>query len=425
MDTSIYEKINKIKDLEERALLKKIIGSVFTSLEEYTKNKYDSIERRVFNEIKFDREKYNVFSTICNRQEVDPISEFLFPIIKEDIEEPVHNIEDIIKALKNKEEMLMFKLFFKCDFTTYREILKVGKRVKGTIQTDAKVHEAYFEIVRNTEYIEKIEGLYRGFINNNILWKTINSPYIYKMANVVLIECIDQISSEETIEKIEVDFGENDKYVEYNMVPLWNIEELSIRTTGFLTPCKDKVNIEHTISIAKEGIENGYLVNYDKDEVNCVIFKEDSLTISSPYEKDNWRLWKFVCYKDEYKEKYEYELMSNEIMVNFANKLSFQNQFTIKSKIELAKMLGSYMVSKYLEFDDFKLENHQTQVIKETYEVNEFISDEIRDGSEKRTLLLYFNPRYKEYYLNRDILSFLVSEVQLLYPEYECEGRLI
>ena len=81
----------------------------------------------------------------------------------------------------------MFKLFFKCDFTTYREILKVGKRVKGTIQTDAKLHEAYFEIVRNTEYIEKIEELYRGFINNNILWKTINSPYIYKMANVVLV----------------------------------------------------------------------------------------------------------------------------------------------------------------------------------------------------------------------------------------------
>ena len=62
MEDEIYEKLNKIESLEDRVLLKNVLNGVFTSLEEYTDKKIESIEDRVFSEIKYNKEKYNVFS---------------------------------------------------------------------------------------------------------------------------------------------------------------------------------------------------------------------------------------------------------------------------------------------------------------------------------------------------------------------------
>lgn len=54
--------------------------------------------------------------------------------------------------------------------------------------------------------------------------------------------------------------------------------------------------------------------------------------------------------------------------------------------------------------------------------MNPFIEDEMRDYQAQKKLILYFIPGPEEAWLQRDIASFLVSEVQRLYPEYECGG---
>ena len=74
---------------------------------------------------------------------------------------------------------------------------------------------------------------------------------------------------------------------------------------------------------------------------------------------------------------------------------------------------------------DVVLEEKSEENSQETYEVNDFIINEIREDNIKKLLILYFEPIDKENYLNKDILSFLTSEVQFIYPEYKCEGRLI
>ena len=56
---------------------------------------------------------------------------------------------------------------------------------------------------------------------------------------------------------------------------------------------------------------------------------------------------------------------------------------------------------------------------KETYSMNPFIEDEMRDYQAQKKLTLYFTPGPEETWLQRDVASFLVSEVQRLYPEYE------
>ena len=56
--------------------------------------------------------------------------------------------------------------------------------------------------------------------------------------------------------------------------------------------------------------------------------------------------------------------------------------------------------------------------------MNAFITDEIRNREAQEKLILFFRPGQKETWLQRDILSFLVSEVQRIYPEYDCGGVL-
>ena len=57
--------------------------------------------------------------------------------------------------------------------------------------------------------------------------------------------------------------------------------------------------------------------------------------------------------------------------------------------------------------------------------MNFFMNDEIRSRKGRRRLVLLFEAGREEGWLQRDIASFLVSEVQELYPEYQCEGKIV
>ncbi|MDR5585853.1 normocyte-binding protein [Clostridium aquiflavi] len=422
----IYEKLNEINDLNDRVMLKKILNSVFTSLEQHSEDRFNDLEERVFDEIQYLEEKYNVYSTIIDRKHLDVTNEFLFPMIEEDTEEKIYDVKTIIDNLNDNVSSEMFNVFLKCDYSIFKQFISNNSEITGIIETNKKIHKAYFKIKANTEYKEKINTLYKCFINNNIMWKTVNMPYINKIAQIFLTECEDQIDEEEEIIKINIDFGDYSKYIKYDMVPLWNIKEIKLKCAGFPVPCIDKVNFEHYISIEKEGTNHGYLVNLDEENMDYVTIKKNYITITSKISVSSpWIVYKIVNYKEDNTKKDNYEIMSNYKNVNFSNRFLFNNRYVIKTKNEIAKLINSFEVSKHLRFRDLKIEELKFDEDKETYAANDFIIDEIREDNIKKSLVLYFEPKNKEYYLNKDILSFLVSEIQIIYPEYKCEGRLI
>ena len=425
MEDEIYEKLNKIESLEDRILLKNVLNGVFIALEEYTDKKLNSIEDRVFSEIKYKKEKYNIFSGLIKKDNIDLTNDFLYPILPLDLEEDVIETQDILKALEKAEPLKLFKVFMKCDYKMFKEFLNKDLKFKGVIETDKRIHEADFVVRKNNEYKSSIENLYESFINNNIAWSTINNPYIHKFADVYIVSARDTIEADETIVKVDVDFGEYSKYVNYDMVPMWNIKKLILKGSGFPVPCEDKVNYEHTISVAKEGKDNGYLVTLNKQDVNYVMFKDEAIIVSSKDDTpQKWEILKIISSGEDKEKDYEFKLMSNEININFSNKLLFKNSLNIRTKSELSRVINSYKASEYLSFKEISLKDNDN-FNEETYEVNDFIIDEIREEKIKRKMILYFQPKDKENYLNLDILSFLVSEVQLIYPEYKCEGKLI
>ncbi|NFR85738.1 normocyte-binding protein [Clostridium sp. ZBS17] len=422
----IYEKLNEINDLNDRVMLKKILNSVFNSLEQHSEDRFNDLEERVFDEIQYLEEKYNVYSTIIDRKHLDVTNEFLFPVIEEDTEEKIYDVKTIINNLNDNVSSKMFNIFLKCDYSIFKQFISNNSEITGTIETNKKIHKAYFKVKANIEYKEKINTLYKCFINNNIMWKTVNMPYINKIAQIFLTKCEDQIDEEEEIVKINIDFGDYSKYIKYDMVPLWNIKEIKLKCAGFPVPCIDKVNFEHDISIEKEGTNHGYLVNLDEENMDYVTIKKNYISITSKISASSpWLVYKIVNYKEDNTKKDNYEIMSNYKNVNFSNRFLFNNRYVIKTKSEIAKLINSFEASKHLRFRDLKIEELKFHEDKETYDANDFIIDEIREDNIKKSLVLYFEAKNKEYYLNNDILSFLVSEIQIIYPEYKCEGRLI
>jgi hypothetical protein len=96
----------------------------------------------------------------------------------------------------------------------------------------------------------------------------------------------------------------------------------------------------------------------------------------------------------------------------------------IRTKGEIARKVNSFEASK-----DFELIDVEIKPAKNghgiTYDMNFFISDDIRVGNDKKVMVLRFRANTKESYITQDVLSFLVSEIQMYFPEYECEGELV
>lgn len=422
----IYEKLNNIQELEDKIILKKIMTNVFSALEEYSNEKYKELENRVFSEIEYMEEKYNVYSTIIKRDELDVTNEVFFPMIDKDKEETIYDVKELQESLKRKDIYELFNIFLKCDYATFKKFINKGLKIKGIITTNKKTHKAYFKVKENYDYKEKINNLYKTFISNNIRWTTLNMPYIHKIAKVILVNYEDSFERDENIIRIDIDFEEYSKYIKYDMVPVWNIKNIKMKCNGFPFPCIDKINYEHSISIDKEGNENGYLVNACDEEINYITFKDDSISVISRISDPvAWNLYKIIKYKEDKLKKYDYEIMSNYMNISFSNRFSFNNRYMVKSKSEIARLISSFKISEKLVFKDVIVEELVREEDRKIYDANDFIVDEIREEDIKKSLVLYFETIDKDNYLNDDILSFLVGEVQFIYPEYKCEGRLI
>ena len=61
----------------------------------------------------------------------------------------------------------------------------------------------------------------------------------------------------------------------------------------------------------------------------------------------------------------------------------------------------------------------------QTYPMDDFILDELRTEKAGTSMTLTFSSRRPDHFLTLDIMSFLVSQVQSLFPEYICQGKLV
>ena len=92
----------------------------------------------------------------------------------------------------------------------------------------------------------------------------------------------------------------------------------------------------------------------------------------------------------------------------------------------MARLVESFEYGNYVEFSDFYISDKASETcLLKNYNMDEFIQDEIRTENIRKALVIQFSVKDPACYLNEDIMSFLVTQIQKIFPEYLCVGELL
>lgn len=422
MKDLIHREIQSIPGLAERVAFKDMMEGVFLALYEKNEEMYRNLETRVMDDLAYNINRYRVRTGLVERQYLDLSHHLMAPVCQEDVEAVRYTAGEIRKGIQ-EGGFRITTAFLQGDVLDIEAMVKDKKTYPGILRTD----QAYPVTVRLEpagRYLEQMEHLYHLFMKNGIPWQTLNAPYLFKMMDVIILDLPEAAGEKEVAVGIDVDFGEYNRMVRYDMVPVWNVRRLVLEGTGFPIACGDHENYEHVVSIQDYGAEHAYLVE-EKAGIRSVRQNGDRLLITGKVANaKKWDIYTIRSGKDYKIDRYTYPVMENLRKDGFAERFQRKHGQRVRTKGELERFIRGFGLESWLVYRDCHLED-PAGGRPETYSMNFFMRDEIRDQKGRRRLVLDFEAVGQEGWLLRDIASFVVSEVQELYPEYQCEGKLI
>jgi len=424
MKEIIQKEIQSIGSLKERVAFKELMEGVFLSLYETNLQMYEGLECRIKEEANYNGKYFYIKTGIVEREYFDASHHLFSPMDENDAAEKSYDMKNILTAVAEEGAFPLMKVMLRCDYLEIQRLWKNPPVFEGVIETDEPEGEWRVEVQlrENKDYLKKIEYLYLLFIKNGIPWQTVNASYLYKMADVVVTKLPEEITGNERIKQVTVRFGEYSRIIQEDIIPVWNIKRLVMESIGFPVPCEDHVSYEHSISLHEHGAGNAYLV--DDDEIRSIIQAGERLRIvSGASEAKKWDIYSIRFSKERKIDRYTYPILGNERAESFTEKYRERWSQSIRTRTQLTHFIKGFGLEDYVQYQDCRVAKEFPDK-KETYSMNPFITDELRNREAQDKLVLFFRSGPKEAWLQRDILSFLVSEVQRIYPEYDCGGVL-
>lgn len=419
----IQSEIQSISNLEERIVFKELMENIFLSLYETNEQMYRDLEVRVMEELVHDVNRYLIKIGIVERQYLDPSHHLMLPIEEVDLEEPKFQMSNIIDSIKETGSFRIMTVMLECDYRQMQELWSLDQEFQGILEAE-QTWGITVRLRPNNKYLTHISHLYQMFVRNGIPWQTVNAPYLYKMVDVIFEKLPEGIMEDAVLRTFRIDFGAYSSYIRHDMIPIWNVDRITLKTIGFPAPCEDHKNYEHILSIKSYGDQHAYLVDEDT-EIQTVKQKESKVIITG--QSPDSRKWSLYVIKNAGSKKidrYTYPIMQNLRTEDFMERFQRKCNHNIKTKAELCRFIQGFGLDEYLEYQNCKVTD-RFENVKETYNMNSFIEDEIRDHKIAKKLVLTFRMGKSEQWLARDIASFIISEVQRLYPEYECGGVIL
>ncbi|MFX3633303.1 MAG: normocyte-binding protein [Candidatus Pristimantibacillus sp.] len=427
MKDIVADRLSRMEDLEQRKLLKQLMNGLFIGMVDYQEKMNSDLERRVFEELEDGEDKHDIFVTVCEREDIDPIHDYLYPMLPEDVKQPVIELNRIVESLSRREETRLYTLYMQCGHPELRGLLSEKRSFRGVMETTGGRYAIEARVEQSSRYTDQIERLYDVFQKNGVPWKTVNHPYAYKFVDVILTGSDKIPSLTEEVLELSIDLERYERYKKTDIVPLWNIERLELKNSGFPVPAADRINYEHVMSLRKTGSSHGYLVDGDEANIRYIKRSSDELTVVSPQERSGvWNVWKLTQPVLTQQAKLQYPLYSNRRKDGFMGKYSRKQSTVVRATGELMRIVHSFEVAETLELAAAAVDNIPPGASGQTYGMNPFISDNIRSEAGKKRLKLTFRPRGSKAEhedMLCDLMSFLVSEIQMYFPEYRCEGE--
>ena len=425
MRAFIAERLAEIKNVEDRALLRQVLSDVFLPLYDETERKYAGLEQRVRDELPLLYDTYSICGTVLPRERVDGKHAYLSAMIPAETEDPVLSVRALSSDIQEGLQPVIETVFCEADYLVCQRVIRDDQRLNGAFVLKSERYAFKCCLKPADRYRELTESLYNTFQRNDVPWTTINSAYSGKFFDVCLIEFVQTPPPEMKIHQsqIEIDFGSYDEIVKHGLIPVWNIDLFRNKSEDFPMPVVDSVNYEYRFDTELLGPDCGFLVDYNNAYILHARREGTSLVVVSNKEKELvWDMYRFRRRQDTSMDVYPYPILSNERKDSFSTRLMNKYGAHIATKAEMRKLLNAFGASEYIELAGFHFAGEK--LTGDTYDMNPFIRDEMRDPAFQKTLALSFKAKNKAYFLNRDIVSFLVSEFQAAYPEYRCVGIL-
>lgn len=423
MKAMIREEIQSIGNLEERIIFKNLMENVFLALYETNEQMYQDLEQRVMNDLAYDINRFLIRTGVIEKAYLDKSHHLMVAMCEEDIITPIHKAEDIRKQLKEQGKYCLATIFFECDALEVISALENQESFTGVIKAE-KEYAVNISLARSHRYMQKIEHLYHLFMKNGVPWNTVNAPYLFKMADVFITSLPEEIKDNETITEFKMNLGEYNQVVHNDMIPIWSVQHLKLESVGFPVACDDHENYEHVISIRDYGAEHAYLVEEKMGIRNVRQSGKKLLVTGQIANAKKWDIYMIRSGDNRKIDRYTYPVMENLRKDGFAERFQQKNGQSVKTKAELRRIIQGFELEMYIKYQDCSLTG-EGEELQETYPMNFFMNDEIRDRVGKKLLTLYFSSTGKDKWLSRDLASFIASEIQKLYPEYKCGGKIV
>lgn len=425
MDMRRYlsEKLSLIPELGEREIMRKTMEQVFLPLYDHKMEKYDGLERRIYEEMPFLPGLYTICATLLPYKNAGDYP-WLVPMDGSDLEQGQKSWGTAMEMLKEKHMAILDTVFLKDDYLVCRQIEKSDQRYPACLKIGEQEIAVRVKLKPAVRYREKIRTLYRHFQSNGIPWVTPNIPYCYKMFDVVLPE--NEIKGDYRPEaplEIRFEFDGKEGKFQTGFLPVWNVHTIRAGQSAFPMPTPDRINYEYRFQFP-DFDESGYLVDLDNPELISMRREKDALVAVSPKKGGlSWDILQILQHIPSETEQFPFPLTSNRQEDGFSERLLLCHGAQIKTRAELARRIHSFDAAKEVRFDSFQLSSQL--IAGESYSINDFIEDEIRDSQSLKTMILKFRSAGFPNYLTRDYMSMLVSQVQLAFPEFHCAGVLL
>lgn len=412
----IIENELKRLDINERDLLRKTALSTIENLINIVEKRMNNFEKTILDTAIQKYEDISVGSLMVPKSELYLYEVDYTPILKSDLEEI-----DLKKLLsEDRKEKIFKRVFIKLDLEELKKL--EGKIVTGKVYCNGKEYSLKFKLQLATEYLERMKLLYDIFCLNGIKWRTYNIPYIRKMFKLILIEYDVELESElKGDEEVIIDKGELKPYWVEEHIIIWNIKEEITSSDGVIKPTVNRVHYEHTVMF--ENVKRVYLSPQAEGEIYTVEKKSDnSIKIVTDESRPvKWHFWNILALENKDYSRLEFAFFDNRVDNNFLNQIKLENDIRLRNKGEIYRVINSYRdVRRYLKLENIIVTSEKKETLN-LYEINDFIVDEFKLKGKKTYIYFEFTPLIQDEF-TKDILSFIISELQLYFPEYECKG---
>ncbi|MBO6177638.1 MAG: hypothetical protein J6O04_00475 [Selenomonadaceae bacterium] len=418
-DKYVRKRLMEMDNLESRELFKEIIRDMMGEFYNHVASEYKFLEDRVFKEAPRPVRMPDITTGVVALDEYDVTDRNFRPMDEGDLEKKTPDTEVMLQSLADNKPYLLYTAFIPED---YFKLQNIENRVfHGLIELGETKVAADFKVKLCRRYMDKIEGLYDVAKLNNLPWRTVLAPYLYKFFDVMITR-VDEIDTKAKITNVTVDFEEYNKKAKFGVFPIWNLFKTEIMASAYPQPVVERAVFEHVLYAGQFKKNASYLLTESDSTVRDIRWQDGDLYILADGETPgNWGFYEVHNEKEWF---YHLPAFDNRQYDTFSNNMREYFGERIKSKTEIIRYLSSFVASQHFNYMDVKLMPAGDDT-GDTYDTESFINYEYRWEDSTKTLMVYFDAQKMNYYLNRDILSFLITNLSHFFPEYNCVGKIV